>query len=222
MVDNPTIERGIRPEAPFWPWDNRRLIELSTTPAFLTAPAKGKFSEIEEALKQQGLQIPDNWQVQNMLAALAIAGAKVLEAHWHPQQEQKLTTDMRVGLITNPYFERNNPAGKTPLNIGVYFVIGPEQDVKVPLKKETVKRIKPVFIGTISTPDHQSYYSTPEGIGIPNIRAIDNSNGREIFEDKTSLSSRNFKPGGDFFINLVEAVKTTIEASEQKTLAAIV
>lgn len=71
-------------------------LEQDNIPPFLLSPARGSFPFIEEHLAQRsGFSIPESWQVQHMIAAVAVASARLVGMG----SRRKESDEIRVELI---------------------------------------------------------------------------------------------------------------------------
>lgn len=163
-----TVEKAIK-KGPCCEQTATRLLCLEEYPGFLVSPAKGQFPTIEAALAKQQCQIPENWDVEHILAALAVAGAEISNDRLYPFSAIK---EPQVSLTLDPYFEFTDNDRR--IVTAVKFRITTPNNL--------------VFVGEINTPDFPKIgkLNRQDLIGIPKVTAI---KGKDIVQE---LQVRDF------------------------------
>lgn len=186
-------------------WWNGKTAELSKRPQFLEDPAKGKFDSIEKALKKQGVEIPRNWKVLNMLAAIAVAGARMVNDRTN--DNLKINFDEfppKVTLILDQYFRK--------------VVWNEVVDTGIRIKVEVGNQ---VFRGEINTaagydyaadhPQHTARIGLPSiGIELGNGKSYGSSPGRLLNDDFLPVNANN-----PHFTKLINLIGATIKSFQK-------
>lgn len=101
------LERVVRDERGHWPLSlPTELVSEEEHPKALLKPARGKFSFMEEELRvKHGVEIPENWNVLNMLAVIAV-GSALLTRSDDIELDPKTPLPEVSLIIDQYYFER--------------------------------------------------------------------------------------------------------------------